>query len=227
MSIQPPQPLWGLYDLSSRCIRSRWCLDWCICIWRVWIKWLGMNDGCSYEESSHARFCVTTCASLSACILHPRSKEHTHYRALVRQQAGDLPDVDRLECQHGDPLFFPLALAENSDLLVSFSSLNEHNLALSGCWITLKEYKLPSAFHTERVGLRFMLLGPMPRVWIDWESIIWTDSTSFFWVSIMSILMLIVFTVLVIEWIDSSRCHNRYVCRFMDPRYIVVAMVIW
>ena len=43
------------------------------------------------------------------------------------------------------PSFSPTSTSTKSDSLVSFSSLNEHNLALSGCWITLKEYILTSA----------------------------------------------------------------------------------
>jgi hypothetical protein len=56
--------------------------------------------------------------------------KRTHYPVVIRQQVADLLDVDRLDCQHGDPLFLT---STKSDSLVSFSSLNEHNLALSGC----------------------------------------------------------------------------------------------
>lgn len=146
MSIQPSQPLWSLYDLSSRCIRSSWCFDWCIGIWRVWFHWLRMNDWCTYEESSQTRFCFTTCPIDQLVIYIRDPKERTRYRAVIQQQVVDLPDVDRLDHQH-DPLF---STGTRSDSLVSFSSLNEHNLALSGCCITLKEYILPSELFKSR-----------------------------------------------------------------------------
>ena len=65
--------------------------------------------------------------------------DHTHHQEVIPPQVEGLLDVDRLD----DELTLVCEL-DKGDSLVSFSSLNEHNLALSGCWITLKEYNLPS-----------------------------------------------------------------------------------
>lgn len=99
--------------------------------------------------------------------------------AAFRQQGVGRLDVYRL--RKGDasalmPRFLDSywCRAVRGDILVSFSSLNEHNRARSGCWITRSRYVLRPHKHTFRTSSthcggragnsRFPLLGGAIRI---------------------------------------------------------------
>ena len=168
-----------------------------------------MDDGCSDEEFRQARIGFTT---WSICQLVPTRKRRDRTCCLVgvRLQVVDRQGVYQLYNQYRPNLTTGLG-----DSLVSFSSLNEHSLARSGCCTTRNEYILSSAPSMSN-GLRLALLCLVSmsmsiirlRLGLDWKPIIRPDPTSLFRKSVS----------VVEQLLDSSRCHycrSRYVgsCR--------------